>query len=144
MMKEEFEKLNGQAISNADWETIEFVYIWHPSISETDGKQQIVDLYKNGGMLVIKGMVEAATYARELNIERQEYESKIRRIKQRLIIICSGDLDFERCSVDIRKYFDLATDMKEYEKFKSIFIAPKYSEKNINIAEEELGIAVLR
>lgn len=43
MMKEEFEKLNGQAISNADWETIEFVYIWHPSISETNGKQQIVD-----------------------------------------------------------------------------------------------------
>lgn len=95
-------------------------------------------------MLVIKGMVEAATYARELIIERQEYESKIRSIKQRLIIIRSGDLDFERCSADIRKYFDLATDMKEYEKFKSIFITPKYSEKNINIAEEELGIAVLR
>lgn len=144
MMKEEFEKLNGQPISNADWATIEFVYTWHPSISETNGKQQITDLYKNGGILVMKGMVEAATYAKELDDERRELEAKMNTIKERFANISSGYLEFERCLVDVRKYFDLAADMKEYEKFKNIFIDPKYSVKDIREAEEMLGIEILR
>ena len=144
MMINEFEELLGEVVSTADYEIIEFVYTWHPSISESNGKQQIVDLYKNGGMLVIKGMVEAATYAKELDDERREYECKLNQIKERIASINSGYLDFERCLADIRKYFDLAADMKEYEKFKNIFIDPKYSVGDIRDAEEMLGIQVLR
>ena len=144
MMKNEFEELLGGAVSTADYDIVEFVYTWHPSISETDGKQQIVNLYKNGGMLVIKGMIEAATYAKELDDERRELEAKMNTIKERFANISSGYLDFERCLADTRKYFDLATDMKEYEKFKNIFIDPKYSVGDIRDTEEMLGIEVLR
>ena len=144
MMKNEFEELLGETVSTADYDIVEFVYTWHPSISETDGKQQIVNLYKNGGMLVIKGMVEAATYAKELDDERRELEAKMNTIKERFANISSGYLEFERCLTDTRKYFDLAADMKEYEKFKNIFIDPKYSVGDIRDAEEMLGIAVLR
>lgn len=144
MMKNEFEELLGGAVSTADYDIVEFVYTWHPSISETNGKQQIVDLYKNGGMLVIKGMVEAATYMKKLDEERRELEAKMSIIKERTASVNSGYLEFERCLADTRKYFDLAADMKEYEKFKSIFIDPKYSVRDIQEAEDTLGISVLK
>lgn len=37
MMKEEFEKFVGETVSNEDYNVIETVYIWHPSISEVSG-----------------------------------------------------------------------------------------------------------
>jgi hypothetical protein len=95
-------------------------------------------------MLVIKGMVEAATYAKKLDDERRELEAKMNTIKERFANISSGYLEFERCLADTLKYFDLAADMKEYKKFKNIFIDPKYSVKDIGKAEEMLGIEVLK
>lgn len=37
MMKEEFEKFVGETVSTEDYNVIETVYIWHPSISEVSG-----------------------------------------------------------------------------------------------------------
>lgn len=47
MMKEEFESRLGGPVSDAEYRDIEYVYQFYPTI---DTKDQIVDLYKIGGM----------------------------------------------------------------------------------------------
>lgn len=60
MMKNEFEKLIGKTVSDEEYGTIEYVYTYHPAISETEGKAQIARLYTDYGMTVIEDMVERA------------------------------------------------------------------------------------
>ncbi|WP_312428362.1 hypothetical protein [Lacrimispora sp.] len=60
MMKNEFEKLIGKTVGEEEYSTIEYVYTWHPAISETEGKAQIARLYTDYGMTVIEDMVERA------------------------------------------------------------------------------------
>lgn len=60
MMKHEFEKLIGKTVSDEDYSTIEYVYTWYPTISETEGKAQIAKLYMDFGMPLIEDMVERA------------------------------------------------------------------------------------
>jgi hypothetical protein len=55
MMQSEFEKLTGDRCY--DYDTVEFVYSWHPSINNTDGKKQLTEVYKRGGISAIKKMV---------------------------------------------------------------------------------------
>jgi hypothetical protein len=56
MMKEEFEsKING-TVSTEDYAIVETVYTWHPMIPEVDGKKRIAELYKLGGMGLMKDM----------------------------------------------------------------------------------------
>lgn len=59
-MKNEFEKLIGKTVSDEEYGTIEYVYTYHPAISETEGKDQIARLYTDYGMTVIEDMVERA------------------------------------------------------------------------------------
>lgn len=72
MMKEEFEKFVGETVSNEDYNVIETVYIWHPSISEVSGKDQISSIYRQFGMPVINDMLETAMYAKELDAQRRQ------------------------------------------------------------------------
>ena len=51
MTRAEFDKLGaergfdfGGKITDSDYKTIEYVYMFHPAIDECDGKKQIVDL----------------------------------------------------------------------------------------------------
>lgn len=60
MMKKEFEGLTGKTVSDEEYGTIEYVYTYHPAISETEGKDQIARLYTDYGMTVIEDMVERA------------------------------------------------------------------------------------
>lgn len=63
MSKEEFEKLIGKEIGKEDYDIIETVYTWHPSIPEVGGKEVIAKLYEVGGMEVMKDMhVKAIKY----------------------------------------------------------------------------------
>lgn len=86
MMKNEFEKLIGKAVSNEEYGTIEYVYTWHPAISETDGKDQITRLYTDYGMTVIEDMVERArkmeTAERDLRVARTTVKTIQNRIKE--------------------------------------------------------------
>lgn len=70
MRKEEFEKLIKKEVREEEYKIIEFVYMWHPSISETRGKEQIANLYSEYGMAVITGMVPLATYCKIVEDER--------------------------------------------------------------------------
>lgn len=60
MMKNEFEDLVQHSVSDEEYSTIEYVYTWYPTISETEGKAQIVRLYTDFGMPLIEDMVERA------------------------------------------------------------------------------------
>ena len=54
MTKQEFEKRLGKTVNDRDYAKIEEVYATHPSISETESKDQIAYLYKTFGMRIIK------------------------------------------------------------------------------------------
>ena len=67
MMQQEFETLIGTEVSKEEYDAIEFVYAWHPAISEVDGKQQIATIYKAGGMAVINDMHNRALMAKDID-----------------------------------------------------------------------------
>ena len=77
MMKEEFEKFVGETVSTEDYNVIETVYIWHPSISEVSGKDQISSIYRQFGMPVIHDMLETAMYAKELDSQRRQLMRRV-------------------------------------------------------------------
>lgn len=60
MMQSEFEEMLGEKVSASDYAIIDFVYTWHPTISNTRGKQQIVSLYKSGGIDLMKNLLSVA------------------------------------------------------------------------------------
>lgn len=72
MMKEEFESLIGSGISEEDYAVVERVYMFHPAISETAGKEEVSELYKKFGMAIFMDMLQRAEMA----------ESLIRKIRQ--------------------------------------------------------------
>lgn len=78
MMKHEFcEKANipMEALSDEDYEVIEFVYMYHPSISDYNGKDQIATIWKlPGGMRIIFDMLGTAKRAEE--IENQIFDAR--------------------------------------------------------------------
>jgi hypothetical protein len=80
MTKQEFEQRLGWAVSENEYRKIETVYTFHPSISETAGKDQITYLYKTFGMRIIEDMLPTATNASAL-------QDKIRDAKIRLDLL---------------------------------------------------------
>lgn len=77
MTKQEFEQRLGKTVSERDYAKIEEVYTTHPSISETEGKDQIAYLYKTFGMRIIEDVIPTARKAREI-------EDEIRKTRARL------------------------------------------------------------
>lgn len=82
---------------------IETVYIWHPSISEVSGKDQISSIYRQFGMPVIHDMLETAMYAKELDSQRRQLMRRVDEIDQRFCKLQNGDLTEERCRKDADK-----------------------------------------
>ena len=60
-----------------EYKLISFVYTFHPSISETDGKRQVALLYHEFGIRIFKDMENTASRYKEL-------EDAIIRTKQQL------------------------------------------------------------
>lgn len=65
MTKQEFTDLTIRAFTDTEYEKIEIVYTFHPSISETEGKKQIASIYETFGIRVITDMLPTANKARE-------------------------------------------------------------------------------
>ena len=90
MMREEFirevKKLNGDVefnISPVDYSIIETVYMYHPSISEVNGKQQIAYLYFHYGMRVIKDMLETAVKCEEIQKEIHKKKTELKELENK-------------------------------------------------------------
>jgi hypothetical protein len=60
MMREEFEERIKARINQDDWEVINEVYTFHPSIKDVGGKDQIAKLYREFGMDFIRAMLPQA------------------------------------------------------------------------------------
>ena len=76
MMKEEFMEVSGvKKINDEAYALIEFVYTFHPLISETNGKEQVAYLYNNFGIGIFKEMEAKA-------IAAQKVESKIHELER--------------------------------------------------------------
>lgn len=56
MTKQEFKELTKRSFTDDEYEIIEKVYTFYPTISNTEGKKQIAYLYDNFGMCIIKDM----------------------------------------------------------------------------------------
>lgn len=85
MMKHEFEAIVGCEVTRDDYEIIELVYTYHPSIGPCNGKVQIANIFNlKGGMRIIKDMVATAKIAQSLNIEEMSIGREIARLNDRL------------------------------------------------------------
>lgn len=46
MQKQEFEERIERTVTDEQYKVIEEVYMWHPSIRNTSGKDEVAELYK--------------------------------------------------------------------------------------------------
>lgn len=115
MMKEEFESRIGRGVSEAEYKEIEYVYTWHPAISDTEGKDQVAAIFNVGGMVVIRSMKEAAIMGERLENELRAEMLKVERLKSRIQKLKDGDNSFERCLKEAERLFDLAETPEQLE-----------------------------
>lgn len=77
MTKEEFENIINKTVSDEDFKLINFIYTFYPTISNTNGKQQISAIYTAGGMAVIHDMCKRAKIAADLDQRKRCYQARI-------------------------------------------------------------------
>ena len=77
MTKKEFEKLVGKEVDDFEYTLIETVYTWYPTISNTNGKQEIATLYSIGGIRLIKDMYATAMAAQSIMNERRKANAQL-------------------------------------------------------------------
>lgn len=80
-MVQEYKEVEDYHISDELYKTIEYVYTWHPAISDTVGKRQIVHLYCEFGYEFIKKMVPAAEEMDQIDTEIRDLEIQISQIR---------------------------------------------------------------
>lgn len=57
MQKQEFEERIERTVTDEQYKVIEEVYMWHPSIRNTSGKDEVAELYKSFGMTIFHDML---------------------------------------------------------------------------------------
>ena len=67
MQKQEFEERIERTVTDEQYKVIEEVYMWHPSIRNTSGKDEVAELYKSFGMTIFHDMLPRAKKAHELD-----------------------------------------------------------------------------
>lgn len=73
MMKQEFEKLINGKVSDADYEVIEMVYTYYPSMT----KDKAAYLYTNFGMVIFRDMMVRACEIRDVEEQIRKLESQL-------------------------------------------------------------------
>ena len=68
--------------TDKEFEAIQFVYNYHPSIHPSEGKDQIAMLYSTFGMRIIMDMLDTAQQAEMLESERRQLKARLREIEQ--------------------------------------------------------------
>ena len=78
----EFNQMLGKEVTAEQYEIIEKVYMNHPIIRNVDGKQQMLDLYNLGGMLLINDMAKRCDEILSTEISRGNIEAAIDNLKE--------------------------------------------------------------
>ncbi|MGN1417512.1 MAG: hypothetical protein ACI4XF_11745 [Oscillospiraceae bacterium] len=68
--------------TDKEFEKIQFVYNYHPSINSVNGKDQIAMLYSTFGMRIICDMYDTAKRAQALYDERMKLKAKLREVER--------------------------------------------------------------
>lgn len=87
MLKNEFENLIGNPVSDEEYGIIEYVYTWHPAIADVGGKTQIVNLYTYYGMTIIEDMVERAGKMKKLEGDLKAAQGQVAFIQNRIKLL---------------------------------------------------------
>lgn len=90
MMKEEFEKISGVQVTPEEYEIINTVYTWHPTIENCGGKEMIAELYNLGGMRLIKDMLPTAKKIKGLDLDIINVRSLLHNLESKRNAICKG------------------------------------------------------
>ena len=77
MTVQEFQERANRPFTKEDYEIIEKVYMFHPSVDPVKGKDQIAELFNIFGMRVILDMLPTAKKAEELDDEIRETKHKL-------------------------------------------------------------------
>lgn len=64
------------------WEDVNLVYTWHPRILDVGGKKQIAEIYVNGGMDAIWGMLGTAEKMVRLDEEMQKTGKEVDALRE--------------------------------------------------------------
>ena len=140
MMKEEFEKLIGKEVSNADYKVINHVYTFHTAISETEGKQQMAGLYNLGGMPLIRSMVECADIMQDLEAELLKAQARLKSIETRIENARENGIKEELRRRELLDAFDRTDTITAWDFMRS-FIASQYSEEMVDKLVYELNLS---
>lgn len=84
MEKHEFEKMIHDTVTDEEYKVIEYVFQWHPAISEAEGKEQIATLYRDFGVVIIRDMFPRAEKAHEIEVRLREAQREVERIQDEL------------------------------------------------------------
>ena len=60
------------------------VYMWHPSIRNTSGKDEVAELYKSFGMTIFHDMLPRAKKAHELDELLRNAQREVQRIQEEI------------------------------------------------------------
>ena len=80
MTKSEFEYLIHGSVTDEEYELIETIYMWHPAIRNTSGKEEVAELYLSFGLVIFKDMYPRAMKLKEIDEEMRS----LNRAKDRL------------------------------------------------------------
>lgn len=133
MTKQEFEQRIGTKINDKDYSIVEHVYTWHPSIDETEGKDQIAELYKSFGMPLIKNMMEAANYMETIDRAMRQVQRELDELKKRAVRVAKGDLVVEQCIAEVNGLFVAVEDKHEWDQVVA-YLNEKYGTDTVDEA----------
>lgn len=76
--------------TDEQYKLIEYVYTFHPSISETDGKKQIAMLYVNFGMSIIQDMKPRAELMEKKEAQLRAARMALEEVQREIAEIRAG------------------------------------------------------
>lgn len=138
MQKQEFEQLIQTTIPDEEYRIIEKVYVWHPAISNMEGKSQIADLYRDYGMAIIKNMEETADTMIELDRQEQDIRKQLEGIRERKVRVAAGNLSYERARTAVEKAFNVSGAEADFRD-RMNFLKTIFGSETVVEVEKDLG-----
>ena len=95
MQKREFEERIEGKVTDEQYKIIEAVYMWHPSVRDTSGKDEVAELFKSFGMSIFHDMLPRAKKAQELDEKLRVAQREVDRILEEIKELSSPTLIIE-------------------------------------------------
>ena len=96
MTKFEFLEASGlKGIPDSEYDIIETVYTFHPSIDAVKGKKQIAELFLLGGIRLIRDMVPTAMKARELEDQIMSTRNRLEQLQASMKALKNGEDSYQ-------------------------------------------------